>query len=48
MPKREPCPQCEAVMINGLFCHETGCPERAREIREAKAAEWADEEALHG
>lgn len=20
------CDQCEAVMINGLFCHETGCP----------------------
>jgi hypothetical protein len=20
------CDQCEAVMINGVFCHETGCP----------------------
>lgn len=20
------CPQCEAAMINGIFCHETGCP----------------------
>lgn len=20
------CDHCEAVMINGVFCHETGCP----------------------
>ena len=20
------CDQCEAVMVNGHFCHETGCP----------------------
>ena len=20
------CDQCEASMINGIFCHETGCP----------------------
>lgn len=20
------CNQCEAVIINGLYCHETGCP----------------------
>lgn len=20
------CPNCEAVMINGIFCHETNCP----------------------
>lgn len=20
------CDQCEAVVINGVFCHETGCP----------------------
>lgn len=25
------CDQCEAAMINGVFCHETGCPNsRAR------------------
>jgi len=25
------CDQCEALMINGVFCHETGCPNtRAR------------------
>jgi hypothetical protein len=25
------CNHCEALMINGLFCHETGCPEARRE-----------------
>lgn len=20
------CSQCEALVINGIFCHETGCP----------------------
>lgn len=20
------CDNCEALMINGIFCHETGCP----------------------
>ncbi len=24
--KRIKCDQCEALMINGVFCHETGCP----------------------
>ena len=24
--KRIRCNQCEAAMINGVFCHETGCP----------------------
>lgn len=24
--KRMKCDQCEALMINGVFCHETGCP----------------------
>ena len=22
----KPCTQCEALMINGTYCHETGCP----------------------
>lgn len=25
------CDQCEATMINGVFCHETGCPNQRRE-----------------
>lgn len=24
---RKPCPQCEIMYINGVRCHETGCPE---------------------
>ena len=20
------CGQCQAIMINGVYCHETGCP----------------------
>lgn len=26
MKRNAYCPQCEAMMINGLYCHETGCP----------------------
>jgi len=25
-PHSTPCPQCSACMVNGLFCHEQGCP----------------------
>lgn len=25
-PRRPGCLDCQAAMINGLFCHETGCP----------------------
>jgi hypothetical protein len=25
-PERIRCNQCEALMIQGVFCHETGCP----------------------
>jgi hypothetical protein len=24
------CDQCEAAMINGVFCHETGCPNSSK------------------
>jgi len=27
------CDQCAASMINGVFCHETGCPAKAKEDR---------------
>jgi hypothetical protein len=27
------CSQCEALMINGVYCHETGCPEAWRDER---------------
>jgi len=25
-PRSDGCDQCEAMMIQGIFCHETGCP----------------------
>lgn len=28
------CDQCDSATINGVFCHEFGCPNRAQEIRE--------------
>lgn len=28
MKKREKCDQCEALMINGVYCHEHGCPNK--------------------
>jgi hypothetical protein len=25
------CTQCEALMVNGVYCHEIGCPVERRE-----------------
>lgn len=33
------CNQCEAAMINGVFCHETGCP-NSRKTWIAERGEW--------
>lgn len=33
------CDQCEALMINGLFCHETGCP-NTHSRYDAETGEW--------
>jgi len=31
------CNSCEALMINGIYCHETGCPEAWKDYqRECK------------
>ena len=30
------CDGCEALVIQGVACHETGCPEAWREPRECK------------
>ena len=31
------CNSCEAVMINGVYCHEHGCPDKwTTELRECK------------
>ena len=27
------CDQCQALMINGVFCHETGCPNSRKVYR---------------
>jgi len=36
------CDQCEALMINGLYCHEIGCPDAWKDqIRECK---WCGQE----
>ena len=30
---RKGCDQCEPLMINGMFCHETGCPNAWRDTK---------------
>lgn len=53
--ERVRCNQCEALMINGLFCHETGCPNiharyndgdwiKTRECRECGCTVDADDQ----
>lgn len=37
------CSQCEAAVINGVACHETGCPNKARADRERAEREEADD-----
>ncbi len=36
------CTQCQALMINGVYCHEAGCPV-ARKERDDQAAKARDE-----
>jgi len=31
---RPRCSQCEVVVINGMACHETGCPNQQRNTRQ--------------
>lgn len=33
------CNQCEALIINGVFCHEIGCP-NTRSRYDAESGEW--------
>ena len=33
------CDQCQALMINGVFCHETGCP-NSRSRYDVDSGEW--------
>lgn len=37
------CDQCEAAMINGVFCHETGCPNTHR-VWNAETETWDKDE----
>ncbi len=34
---RVKCSQCEALVINGVACHETGCPNAKHECRGCNA-----------
>jgi len=36
------CDSCEALMINGVFCHETGC-RRSRSRWDEESGEWIDQ-----
>ena len=36
------CTQCEVLYINGIKCHETGCPEAYKE--EKYTCKWCGEE----
>ena len=31
------CDSCEALMINGVYCHETGCPNTGKRLEDG---EW--------
>ena len=35
------CNQCEATMINGVFCHEMGCP-NSHKIWDADTETWTE------
>lgn len=35
------CDQCQAVMINGVYCHEQGCPNANHDPRPHS---WAEEQ----
>lgn len=39
LPEHIKCDQCEAAMINGVFCHETGCP-NAKKTYDAENGRW--------
>lgn len=38
-PKHNRCDQCEALVINGVYCHETGCP-NSRKTWDEDRQEW--------
>ena len=36
------CKSCEALMINGVYCHEIGCPDSWKDY--ARNCRWCGEE----
>ncbi len=36
------CKQCEALMINGVYCHEHGCPDAWRDYK--RECRWCSQE----
>jgi len=37
-----PCPSCQLVRINGVVCHETGCPDAWRDYK--RECKWCGQE----
>ena len=37
------CDSCEALMINGVYCHEMGCPVHEKQKQDALEAELEEE-----
>jgi hypothetical protein len=40
--KRMHCDQCNACMINGIFCHETGCPNSKKKWEDGEWVRYHD------
>lgn len=36
------CESCEAIMINGVYCHEQGCPDAWKDYK--KECKWCGQE----
>lgn len=36
------CDQCLAIMINGVFCHEIGCPNRGKTYENGEWIKYLD------
>ncbi len=36
------CDSCEALMINGIYCHETGCPDAWKDYK--RECKWCGQE----
>jgi hypothetical protein len=42
MPKPPMCDQCQAAMINGVFCHETGCPNQGKVFEDGEWVKYCE------